>query len=247
MTARALAGRKVLVTRAREDADRWANRLSQLGAVPVVFPCLKFEVINDPSLGRALRHALREARWLALTSARGADAASALLDGRLPDHVRVAAVGPTTARAVIRGLGRIDLVAKSASSAGLGGELAAIVQGDTATGPKGVVVTGAIGGREEAEIVLRAAGVAVTRLDLYRTIPVPPATPKRDLGADGIQDVLLASPSAVVGLMNAALLPVGARVITIGPTTTAAARAAGVTVDAEARQPSLEGMLEVMQ
>jgi uroporphyrinogen-III synthase len=40
---------------------------------------------------------------------------------------------------------------------------------------------------------------------------------------------------------------VAAKVYTIGPSTTAAARRAGLAVTAEAREPSFEGILEAMQ
>jgi uroporphyrinogen-III synthase len=61
-----------------------------------------------------------------------------------------------------------------------------------------------------------------------------------------VDDVLLASPSAVTGLVNCAVLPKVVRVITIGATTSAAAVAAGLSVTAEARWPNLDGMLEAM-
>jgi len=93
---------------------------------------------------------------------------------------------------------------------------------------------------------LTAAGITTRRVDVYRTAPVPPLARKRELAADGVDDVLLASPSAVTGLVNCAVLPKEARVITIGPTTSAAATAAGLRVTAEARWPNLDGMLEVM-
>jgi uroporphyrinogen-III synthase len=40
---------------------------------------------------------------------------------------------------------------------------------------------------------------------------------------------------------------VAVNVYTIGPSTTAAARSAGLEVTAEAREPSFEGILEAMQ
>jgi uroporphyrinogen-III synthase len=69
---------------------------------------------------------------------------------------------------------------------------------------------------------------------------------KQDLAHDGIHDVLLASPTAVAGLLNIARIPDRARVITIGPTTSAAARNTGLAVSAEARRPTFEAMLEAM-
>jgi len=241
----ALAGRRILVTRAREDAERWAERLSGLGARPVVLPCIVSEPIVDEQTAQALRGAAADASWLVVTSARGAEAVARLLGGPLPAHVRVAAVGPATARAASELLGRVDLVAHAATSGALGGELAALERAAPASRRR-VLVAGAAGGREDAETALAAAGIPARRIDVYRTTPAPPLRERRQLAREGIDDVLLASPSAVQGLVNTAVLPDRARVITIGPTTTAAAAAAGLHVAAEARQPNLEGMLEAM-
>lgn len=241
----ALKGRRILVTRARDDAEQWAATLSRLGARPVVLPCIVTEPIADEATAQALRGALADASWLVVTSARGVEAVARLMAGPLPAHVSVAAVGPATARASSELLGRVDLVASAATSGTLGSELAALVREAPAPG-RSVLVAGAVGGREDAERELAAAGIPARRVDVYRTSPVPPLAARRQLAAEGIDDVLLASPSAVQGLVNCAVLPEQARVITIGPTTSAAAAAAGLHVAAEARRPNLEGMLEAM-
>jgi uroporphyrinogen-III synthase len=245
MNARALHGRRILVTRAREDAERWAQALTRLGAAPVVFPCLVSEPVGDAATAEALRAGMAAATWLVVTSARAAEALARLLAGPLPEHARVAAVGPATARAAIEHLGRVDLVASASTSEALGAELAALLRYAPSSARR-VLVAGAAGGRQDAEMELTAAGITTRRVDVYRTAPVPPLARKRELAADGVDDVLLASPSAVTGLVNCAVLPKEARVITIGPTTSAAATAAGLRVTAEARWPNLDGMLEVM-
>jgi uroporphyrinogen-III synthase len=245
MNPLALQGRRILITREREDAARWAEALSRLGAAPVVFPCLVTEPLSDAATAEALRAGLSASHWLVVTSARGAEAVARLLAGPLPLHMRVAAVGPATAFAALEQLGRVDLVARVSTSAVLGAELAALLA-DSPSSERGVLVAGATGGRRDAEVALAAAGFAVQRVDVYRVTPVPPSARKRRLTADGVDDVLLASPSAVTGLVNSAVLPGRARIITIGPTTTAAATAAGLHVTAEARRPDLDGMLEAM-
>ena len=58
---------------------------------------------------------------------------------------------------------------------------------------------------------------------------------------------MLASPSAASGFVHQVELDAPVAIYTIGPSTTAAARALGLTVTAEAREPSLEGILEAMQ
>ncbi len=246
---KSLAGRRILITREADDSRRWAHRLISAGAVPIVFPCIMCETITDSETIARLRAELATCDWIVLSSVRGVEALAQLVDDdivRQPiteSRVRVAAVGPSTAMATSLRFGRVDLVAKRATGSALGADLGARLAGTD----QRVLVVGAEGGRTDVESALAAAGVAFTRVDIYRTLPVPPARARRDLAADGVQDILLASPSAVSGLCNAAAIPASARIITIGPTTSSAARAAGLDVWAEARQPSLEGMLEAIQ
>lgn len=246
MIAAPLAGRRVLVTRAQDDAERWASRLASLGAVPVVLPCLVSEPLEAAPAQRALHEALRDAAWLVLSSPRGAAIAAALLGGKLPAATRVAVVGDATAAAARTTLRRVDLVATVPTSAGLGDALARRITQNGEPQRQPVVLAGALGGRDEAEKALRIVGAPVRRVDIYRTVPAPAATGKRDLTREAIHDILLASPSAVAGLLNLARVPEEARVITIGPTTSAAARDKGLTVSAEARRPTFEGLLEAM-
>jgi uroporphyrinogen-III synthase len=63
------------------------------------------------------------------------------------------------------------------------------------------------------------------------------------LGAD---NVFLASPSAVTGFVNQVDIDIPVNIFTIGPTTSAAARANGLAVTAEASNPSLQGLLELL-
>ena len=97
------------------------------------------------------------------------------------------------------------------------------------------------------ERTLKEAGAQCTRLDVYRTVPAPPAEPRRPLSTLRVDNIVLASPSAVTGFVHQVDVDVALSVYTIGPSTTAAARRAGLAVTAEAREPSFEGILEAMQ
>ncbi len=240
-----LAGRTVVVTREAEDAAPWARRLEELGARAVVLPCLVRTPVTDGGTALRLREAVERADWLVVTSRYGVEATARLLAEAPPARVMVAAVGRETAREAKKSLGRADLVASSPTAQGLGRELVGLL-GPAAAAAR-VVVAAAAGGRDDAERLLGQAGAHVTRVEVYHTAPAHGDGAKRDLAAEGVSDVLLASPSAVTGLMNRAEVPRGVRVFTIGPTTTAAARAAGLTVAAEARRPDLDGMLEAMR
>ena len=178
--------------------------------------------------------------------------------GALPDGVRVAAVGPATARAAADTFGRVDLVgdaggadtahaaAESARGAGAAASLAEALA--PRLGPRDRVLLAVAENAGPAfEEIIRSAGHACIRLDVYRTLSTPGRPRKRAASALGVDAVLLASPSAVAGFVNRVRLDTAPGIFTIGPATTEAARAAGVEVTGEAPRPSLGGLLEAMR
>jgi len=155
--------------------------------------------------------------WLVLTSATGARELKGRAQGRA---AKIAAIGPATAEA----WGEVDLVPRLATQEGLLAELPR---------PAGrVLFAGAEGSRRLLVEELGADFVA-----LYRTKALPSAEPVHgDL-------VVLASPSAARAL---AKLTRDLPVVTIGPETTAASRAAGLHVAAEAAAPDLDGLVSAV-
>jgi uroporphyrinogen-III synthase len=242
----ALNGCRVLITRAAEDAGAWASRLEALGARPLMMPCVRHEPVDEPGAATSLDLALRGADWLLLFSAKGAEAVARLARNSIPDLLRIAAVGPSTAAAAARHLRAPDFVSRGPTSVALARELLPWLNDPSRSHSPVVVVAGAADGRIDADAVLESAGVTVRRVPVYRTVAASPGGRKRDLAKEGIDVVLLASPSAVTGFINRVKLPVAAQIITIGPTTSAAAMTAGLRVSAEAQRPNLDGMLEAM-
>jgi uroporphyrinogen-III synthase len=108
----ALAGKVVIVTRAEHQAAALESLLQAEGATVYRYPCL---AIAPPDNVAPLDDALRAATagrfdWLAFTSANAVDAVAQRMVaiGMRPDAlaaVRIAAVGPSTARAVADSLG----------------------------------------------------------------------------------------------------------------------------------------------
>ncbi|HEX5045687.1 MAG TPA: uroporphyrinogen-III synthase [Gammaproteobacteria bacterium] len=266
MTAAAapLAGRRVLITRGEDDSTDWAERIARYGGEPVLLPCIRCEPLDGPELRAAVADALAGADWLVLTSRRGVEALASLRGGprpALPQRTKVAVVGAATAQAARAHFGRADLVG-TGTGAELGALLAAALQAELdatarelgassalcmAPSSSHVVLAVAANAGTALERALESAHARCTRLDVYRTIPAEPAARKRALSSLGADNVLLASPSAVTGFVHQVQVDAPAAIYTIGPSTTAAARAEGLAVTAEAREPSLEGLLEAMQ
>ncbi len=121
----ALAGRVVIVTRAEHQAAALESLLQAEGATVYRYPCL---AIAPPDHLGPLDDALRAAvagqyDWLALTSANAVDAvaqrvaALGMPSGALAG-LRVAAVGPSTARATEEALGlRVEMIPENSYSA----------------------------------------------------------------------------------------------------------------------------------
>ena len=241
-----IAGRTVLVTRSAADSVAWAEDLADRGACPVVFPCIGQESIRDPATAAALGEALATADSLALTSVRGVAGAEELIAAPLPTRICVATVGHKTAAAATSAFGRVDLVAPGATGRSLAESLQAHFATRASAPLRKVVAAGAEGSRRDLEEVLEPAGVEVVRIPVYRTIPAAAESPRQDLTALQVDTIFLASPSAVVGLVARADVPNDVRVITIGPSTTAAARQAGLHVDGEATGRGLDALIEAL-
>ena len=264
-SARPLAGSRILLTRDEEDCAAWAAEIEGLGAVPVVFPCIECHDIDTPELRARLVAELPRAQWLAFTSRRGVASFARLrggpgsgsgsspgpgpgpgpgsAPGALPDGTRVAAVGPATARAAADALGRVDLAGGPGGTAGSLGEALVPRLGP---GDRVLIAVAENAGRALEE-ALRSAGRACTRLDVYRTVPSPPRSRKAASSSLGADNVFFASPTAVAGFVNRVRLDSTPGVYTIGSTTAAAARAAGLEVTGEAARPGLRGLLEAMR
>lgn len=246
-----LRGQRVLITRAAEDCGAWAARLRASGAVPVILPCIACVLIDEPGVRARLAGGVRGADWVVFTSRRGVDAFCRLLgdtaQSALPGAARVAVVGPATADAALARLGRVDLVAETATAGSLARALAARLQRAPQTGGAQILIAVAENADGVLQDILSAAGGACTRVDVYRTVPVAAPRAKRTLSALGADKILLASPSAVTGLLNQIELDTAAEIFSIGPSTSRAARAAELSVTAEAASPSLEGLLETMR
>jgi len=236
-----LSGRRILLTRSVDDCAEWAAQLTRYEATPVALPCIETELIDTPQLRAQLAAAVPQTDWLVFTSQRGVEAFTTLHPVPI-GKARVAAVGPITGEAARKRVGRVDLVGRGGTA-----ELLAVtlLTNRVLEGNPRLLLALAENADDRLETALKNAA-RCTRLDLYRTIPIPPTAAKRAMSTLGADNVLLASPSAVTGFVNQVDIDTPVNIFTIGPSTSAAARAQGLAVTAEASNPSLPGLLEAM-
>jgi uroporphyrinogen III methyltransferase/synthase len=239
---RPLCGRRILVTRAREQASSLVHLLREAGAEVIEAPLARYVEPADPAaLDRALG-ALAGFAWCAFTSANAVEftarrLAALGLDARAFAGCRLAAVGPATAAALARLGLRADLVPAQADAAGLAAAL-------LAAGCASALLPQADNARPELRALLAAAGCAVTAVTAYRAETLPPPPPPEG-ALDGIA---LASAATVDRLVAAwgveelrARCAAGCRLWAIGPTTAAAVAAHGLALAAVAEEATTAG------
>lgn len=228
----ALEGRRIAVTRAPPDAGALAARLRALGAEPVLTPAIETVLLDAGPLEAALERNA-ELDWIVFTSRHAADAVARCR--RSFPGIRIAAVGEATATALENYGIPVDLIPREHTAEGL---LAALgdLRGQVVLFPASAIA------RRTLPDGLRARGADVREVPVYETRPA--AT--RYAALAGVDAITFTSPSTVTGLLAANGVPPGARVVCIGPTTAAAARAAGLAVTEVAEPHTEDGLLDAL-
>ncbi len=240
---RPLYGRRVVVTRAREQASELSSRLRALGADVVELPAI---AIEDPADGgAALRAAVaRIARyqWVVFTSPNGVHRTFAEVpDTRALGGVRVAAIGPGTADALSRYRIVPDLVPERFVAESL---LAAFPAPGPGAGP--VLLARAAVARDVLPQGLRASGWEVDVVDAYRTVPAEPTVEALDAAADADAITFTSSSTVANYLAIAGRDHVPPVVACIGPVTAATAREHDLPVAVEAEVHTIDGLIDAL-
>jgi uroporphyrinogen III methyltransferase/synthase len=100
---RPLMGKRIVVTRSREQASDLVKRLSDAGADCLECPTIQIEPAKDPTALDEAIGRLADYTWLVFTSVNGVDFFFSRLfhlgkDARALGHVSIAAIGPATAQ-----------------------------------------------------------------------------------------------------------------------------------------------------
>jgi uroporphyrinogen III methyltransferase/synthase len=239
---RPLFGRRIVVTRAREQASELVERLHRIGAETIELPAITIDEPDDGGAGmRAAADDLRAGvyEWVVFTSPNAVDRFCALLrDARDFGTAKVAAIGPGTADAVRRFGVEADLVPERFVAESL---VDAFPPGDGR-----VLLPRAAVARDVLVEGLRAKGWQVTTVHAYRTRAAEPS-PLALAEAAKADAITFTSSSTVTNYLEVAGLDaVPPVVVCIGPVTAATARDAGLSVDVVADEHTIDGLVQAV-
>jgi uroporphyrinogen III methyltransferase/synthase len=243
---RPLFGRTVVVTRARAQASGLAARLGELGAEVLETPAIRIEPRAVSGELRAAAERIGDYSLVCLTSPNGAallmDALAELgKDARALGGVTVAAIGPATAAELQQRGIHADVVPERSVAEALIEALA-----DVPVEGKRVLVARAAEARDVLPDALRERGAEVDVVALYDTVTEPLTDEQRQAAARA--DYLTFTSSSTVRnfVETAGGVSDGARIVSIGPVTSATARELGLTVHVEAAQHDVDGLVQAL-
>lgn len=256
---RPLFAKRIVVTRAREDASALSHWLRERGAEPIEFPTIKIEPLADTSaIDDALLHLSRYA-WIVFTSDKAVSAVykrmdEFRLDGRAFAGVMVASIGETTAQAVHGLLGvRADFV----PSGSVAETFAAEFPDDDLTG-KRILLPRAEKAREVLPEEFAKRGATVDAIPVYENVPDvgDVASIRAQLQAGEIDAVTFASSSSVRNFVQALTegeavslteLLGKAKLAAIGPVTAETLLEFGLTPHIVATEHTIPGLVDALE
>jgi uroporphyrinogen-III synthase len=254
-TSATLAGRRIVVTRAREQSSELAGKLTALGAEVIELPLITVSrEIDKQTLHDALAE-LGSYDWIVFTSANGVrfffeEFYRIYDDIRALGLLRFAAVGETTAKAIGEHHIKVECQPRIATGEALAEALIATGSLDNA---KLLVITGNLN-RDELVTKLAAERAIVDQLQVYKTEKTDLSDDRgaADFRVRGADAILFASSSAVQSFVDQAAAlklekdakrPLAG---SIGPQTSETMKKVGMPIDFEGKTPSLDALVAAL-
>jgi len=252
-TAGPLAGKRIMVTRARSQVRELVEQIERLGGEAWAFPLLKMVAPDDPCRVDEAIARLGTFDWLIFTSVNGVRFFLARMQetGVALEAIRgqIAAVGPKTAAALREAGLAVAVIPSDYVAEGLLASLHdRLLPGQRVLLPRADIA------RKALPQELARLGLEVTEVDVYHTVIDAEQAPDaaRRLQKREIDGILFTSSSTVKHFVQA-MAPYaqegwldGVRIACIGPITAETALSSGLPVHAVAEQFTVEGLLAAL-
>lgn len=249
-----LFGKRVLVTRSREQASVLSEAIEALGGEPFEFPTISVVEPEDYApLDQAIKE-LNSYKWVIFTSVNGVKSFFQRLSHHRKDirelcSARLCAIGPKTKEA----LENYGLLVETVPGEYRAEEIVEALRGKVGAGER-ILLPRADIARKVLPEALDKMGAVVTEVTAYRTVigGGNGAGVKEMLEQGEIQMVTFTSSSTVrnfVKLLDAPDLKGLLEAVTvacIGPITAGTARELGVKVDVMAKEYTIEGLVKAI-
>jgi uroporphyrinogen III methyltransferase/synthase len=245
-----LFGKQIVVTRAQEQAGELSGRLRSLGGDAIELPVISIQPPEDSApLDLAIAH-LADYDWLIFTSVNGVRFFLERLDHSAHDlrslKAKICAIGPATRQAIEDLHLKVDLMPDEYVAE----SLVAAFASEQLNG-KRILLPRAALARDVIPTELSKLGARVDVVEAYRNIIPENATSRAQeiLAGDERPDWITFTSSSTVdntiAVAGRGALE-GVRIASIGPVTSNTVRQHGLTVDAEAKHYTMDGLIQAL-
>lgn len=253
---RPLFGQRIVVTRTREQASRLSQQFIERGAEVLEIPTIRIEAPDDRQTLIEAMAGLGEYDWVVFTSPNGVSQFFEFFfrsfeDVRDLGAMRFAAVGPATAAKLKELHLKVDLMPEQYVTT----EIAKAFKEFQNVENVRILLLRAQVANPELVRALEAMGAIVDDVSVYKTVPESEdrTGAARRLTDEGADWVTFTSSSTVQNFHARFNLPEllkkfpGMKTASIGPETSKALRALGITPDVEARTHTIDGLVKALE
>ncbi len=251
---RPLFGKRILVTRAAENAALLSNKLQALGAEVEELPAIALAPVKANGLFSQAIRELPETDWVFFTSPEGIEWFLRMLkplrrDLRWLKDCHIGAIGSKTAAAIeAHGL-HVDFIPRTYSQEGILRDFPSRL----CEGRRAAIFSAALS-RDALSEGLRRRGMRVMKVPIYQTL-LPKSTIEKARTLFGRRfDWVTATSASCVEHLQQALSATGQAAIfkklrfaSIGPVTSQAIRKSGARVGVQASTSTIEGLIEAIE
>jgi len=260
MAAKPLLGKRVLVTRAEEQAEALASKLEELGAETVKLPLIRIEPPEDEiPLQKAIDKVLAQGYdWVVFTSVHGVRTfferiRQRNVEPKVISSLKFAVIGPATGRELEKFGFQPTAMPERYTNEGLAEMFGQMLRKSEQNRPIRFLLWRAQGAREVLAKRLRELGAIVDEVHAYRTVPNPlPEEQTYEIFKDPVHIVTFTSPSTVraffeiFGSERARRILDNAAVAVIGPITEQACMDFGFVPEIVAEVHTIDGLVSAI-
>ncbi len=251
-----LTGKRILITRPKEDQESLGQRLKGLGASCVFLPTVKIAPRKLSTVyTKGLLERIPKFDWVIFTSHHGVETLARLtkrFGKKLPQLLwgKVCAIGPRTASAVAQAGLKTDLVPQQFSTEGVKRAFEKL----PVAGRKVLIPRSNLGARDALAAALKKRGAHVEEAILYETKPTAIGADQIRRALKGLDAATFTSASTVKGFFDAiskARLSRrqafnGAAVVAIGPATARELKRRGIRPHLPKGSWTVQGLTEAV-
>ena len=241
-----LFGKKIVVTRTREQASKLSTQLEKLGAEVIEFPTIKITAPSDnfKSLDAAISN-IKNFEWIIFTSANGVEKfferlKNFKLDARALSNSKIAVIGSATAEKLSSYGITADLIPAEFCAESLVDAL------KNSIANKNILIARAEIARDILPVELENFGANVTIAPAYKTVPYGNA-PK--INFDEVDLITFTSSSTVENFVKAVGIEILQKIKTaaIGTVTAQTLKKFGVDADIIAKEFTIAGLVDAIK